>query len=125
MHDSIVPQWTTGVSCDARCLQGGENPFYCGKIESCIGAALVAGFQNNYIQIRLPPDMEDLYAERKQTIHVGGLTLPSGAIYPRRYAAELTTKAGPHPALHNVRRRPRLQSCRHWPHACAAREHRW
>jgi hypothetical protein len=39
--------------------------------------------------------MEDLYAERKQTIHVGGLTLPSGAIYPRRYSAELTTKDGP------------------------------
>jgi hypothetical protein len=90
-----LTQWTTGVSCDAKCLQGGENPFYCGKIEACIGAALVSGFQNNYIQIRLPPDMEDLYAERKQTIHVGGLTLPSGAIYPRRYAAELTTKDGP------------------------------
>jgi hypothetical protein len=87
-----LTQWTTGISCDARCVQSEENPFRCGTIESCTGAALVEGFQNNYIMMQLPPDMEHLFAERKHKINVGGLTLPSGAVFPTRLAAELTTK---------------------------------
>jgi hypothetical protein len=86
-------QWTTGISCDARCVQSDENPFNCGTMESCVGAAIVEGFQNNFIKMRLPDDMEDLFAERKHTISVGGLTLPSGAVFPSKLAAELTSSS--------------------------------
>lgn len=92
-----VTQWTTGISCDARCVQHPENPFRCGKIESCVGDAMVTGFQNNFIKIRLPDDMEDLFAERRHTIDVGGLTLPSGAVFPSKLAAELTTDVDTNP----------------------------
>jgi hypothetical protein len=102
---SPLTQWTTGVSCDAHCLQGGENPFACGEIQSCVGRALVEGFQNNYVMMQLPDWNEDndLFAERKQVIEVGGLTLPSGAIYPTTYGAELTRRESPDKNPHYTR----------------------
>jgi hypothetical protein len=89
-----LTQWKTGVSCDARCVETDESPVYCGQITICQGEAIVDGFQNNMVTMQLPEDMDELLQDRKHTILLGGLTLPSGAIFPGRLAAELRSGEG-------------------------------